>query len=114
MAHSDLTDYLTADGYLRVRNLKELPPQITKAIKKLKFHRVVREVRDNEGNIKMEVAKEDCEFELYDKKAALEALGKEIGMFVDRKEFTGKDGQPLVPQGSTKIVFDFGVDEEVG
>jgi phage terminase small subunit len=27
----------------------------------------------------------------------LELLGKDIGMFVDRQELTGKDGQPLVP-----------------
>ena len=111
IAFSDLQDYLTPDGRLAIRNLNELPPQITRAIKKVKFNKTFKVV--GKKNEKQEIIDEHCEFELYDKKSALEAMGKELGMFIEKKEVTGKDGQPLVPQGSTKIVFDFGVDEEI-
>ena len=32
---------------------------------------------------------------MYDKQKALELLGRHFGMFVDRKEITGKDGGPV-------------------
>ncbi len=32
---------------------------------------------------------------MHDKKAALVDVGKHLGMFVDRHELTGKDGQPI-------------------
>lgn len=34
-------------------------------------------------------------FKLHDKKGALEAIAKHLGMFVERKEVTGKDGGPI-------------------
>ena len=34
-------------------------------------------------------------FKLHDKGAALDKLGKHLGMFVDRHEVTGKDGGPI-------------------
>lgn len=36
-------------------------------------------------------------FKLADKRAALVDCGKHLGMFVERKEITGKDGKPLIP-----------------
>ena len=38
-------------------------------------------------------------FKLHDKKSALDSIAKHLGMFIDRQEITGKDGQPL------KIIF---------
>lgn len=42
----------------------------------------------------------------HDKVKALELLGKHLGMFVERKELTGKDGAPLMPP-----VFNFTMDD---
>jgi phage terminase small subunit len=36
--------------------------------------------------------------ELHPKLPALEAIGKHLGWIIDRKELTGKDGKPLVPE----------------
>ena len=103
LAYSDLQDYLTEDGELRVKNLKELPSQITRAIKKLK-------IKSKIG--KGEVVWQNIEFELYDKKASLELMGKEIGMFKETKEFTGANGKDLFPQTPGAIIFDFGPEEK--
>lgn len=103
LAFSDLQDYVTEDGFLKVKNLKDLPPQVTRAIKKVKFERVVR----TRPGSPVEISNERCEFELYDKKGALEKMGQELGMFVDRKELSGPGGVPLVPSNTT-VVFDFG------
>jgi phage terminase small subunit len=35
------------------------------------------------------------EFRLWDKNTALANIGKHLGMFIDRHEVTGKDGEPL-------------------
>lgn len=54
---------------------------------------------------------DELDFELYDKKGALDRMGQELGIFKDTKALTGPDGQPLIPQGATKVVFDFGVED---
>lgn len=36
-------------------------------------------------------------FKLHDKKAALDSIAKNLGMFVDKTEITGANGAPLVP-----------------
>ena len=35
---------------------------------------------------------------LSDKRAALDSIARHLGMFIDRSEITGADGQPLVPR----------------
>lgn len=44
---------------------------------------------------------------MYDKKAALDSIGKHLGMFVSRVEHSGPDGQPIkteeVGQGAAKL-----------
>ena len=45
---------------------------------------------------KYRVSKDGISVELYDAQAALVHLGKHHGLFVDRKEITGKDGGPLL------------------
>jgi phage terminase small subunit len=105
IGYSDMGDYLSEDGYIRVHNLKELPPQVTRAIKKLRFRRILLKKAD-----KTEVLEETCDFELYDKTVALTLMGKELGMF--RTEVTGAGGMPLLPAPPTTIVFDFGCDKD--
>jgi len=47
----------------------------------------ISEVRqDKDGSIK---------FKLHDKKGALDSIAKHLGMFIERKEVTGKDGGPI-------------------
>lgn len=41
---------------------------------------------------------------MHDKRAALVDLGKHLGMFVDKHEHTGKDGEPLVPESGDREV----------
>ena len=38
---------------------------------------------------------------LSDKKGALDSLAKTLGMFVEKHEHTGKDGEPLIPKDPT-------------
>lgn len=110
IGYSDLGDYLTSEGDVRVQNLKELPPQVTRAIKKLRVHRVTKKLskKSSEGNEGDEIEDLKVEIELYDKQQALINMGKELGMFRDRKEVTGADGAPLIPVSPNVIVFDFG------
>lgn len=112
LAYSDLQDYLDENGDIRIKNLRDLPPQVSRAIKKVKFSRYVR--TDKQGT---EHVTETTDFELHDKKGSLIDLGKEIGMFRERKELTGADGSPLFPSTPSTIIFDFGskqiVDEGV-
>lgn len=112
LAYSDLSDYLDENGEIRIKNLRDLPPQVSRAIKKVKFSRYVR--TDKGGT---EHVTETTDFELHDKKGSLIDLGKEIGMFKEKKELTGADGSPLFPSTPSTIIFDFGnkqiVDEGV-
>jgi hypothetical protein len=79
-AQGDVTDYLEprpyTDGKLRVRNLKELPPELRA--------RIARVTIDKNGTIN---------FEIYDKVKALETLIRSIGP--TRLEVTGRDGGPI-------------------
>ncbi|WP_088185845.1 terminase small subunit [Desulfosporosinus sp. FKA] len=45
--------------------------------------------------------KDGFKFKLYGKDSALIQIGKHLGMFVDRKEFTGKDGGPIQMEAMT-------------
>ena len=113
LAHSDISDYLTENGEIRVTNLRDLPPQVTRAIKKVRIHTVTRRLaRDSAAGLAGdEIVEKHIDFELYDKKGALDRMGQELGIFKDTKALTGPDGQSLIPQGATKVVFDFGVED---
>ena len=106
-AHSDIVDYnsLLVDSDSK-KGLKKLPPQVSRAIKKLNIKRVTTTRYAKDGSKIVEV-NENSFLELYDKNTALQLMGKEIGMFKEIKELTGPDGQPLnsVP---TTIILDFG------
>lgn len=46
---------------------------------------------DKDGQIKLK---------LHDKKGALDSIGKHLGMFIEKHEFTGKDGRPILVKHS--------------
>lgn len=56
---------------------------------------VVEDFKDGRGDDARDVRR--IKFKLADKRAALVDLGKHLGMFKDRVEHTGKDGDPLFP-----------------
>jgi phage terminase small subunit len=111
LAYSDIKDYiLVVDGKTYIKSLDALPPQISRAIKKLKGTRTVKRLKSKEKDTTLsEEETELMEVELYDKKLALELIGKEMGLFVDRKELTGKNGADLFP---TRLVLDFGEEQK--
>lgn len=87
--YADMADYVDVeDGEITVKDFKSLPPQITRAIKKIGWNS-----RTGKWTL-----------ELHDGLKAKELMGKEVGMFKDRVEHTGVDGQPLIP---TSIVIEF-------
>lgn len=55
---------------------------------------------------KYKVTKQSIEVELYDAQAALVQMGKQHGLFIDRRELTGKGGEPL----RLKFI-DYGLDD---
>jgi len=116
LAYSDMGDYLDENGDLRVTNLKDLPPMATRAIKKIRFHKVTRKLAKDgkEGKAGDEIEYVKAEFELYDKVQTLIKMGQEVGIFKDKRELTGEGGTPLIPQAPTTIIFDFGKDDDTG
>ena len=87
--YADMADYVDVeDGQLTIKDFKSLPPQITRAIKKIGYNQ-----RTGKWTL-----------ELHDGLKAKELMGKEVGMFKDKLEVTGAEGQPLVP---TNIVIEF-------
>jgi phage terminase small subunit len=56
-------------------------------------HGAIAEVSQTASGIKVK---------MYDKQSALMALGKHMGMFIDRQEVTGKDGKDLIPEPSDR------------
>ena len=111
IAYSDIGQYLTEDGQLKVKNFKELPPQITRCIKKVRIHKTVRKLakESSEGSKGDQIIDQNIEFELYDKKAALDRMGQTVGIFKDSKEITGANGSALFPAATT-VLFDFGTE----
>ena len=87
--YADMADYVDVDnGEITVKDFKDLPPQITRAIKKIGYSQ-------RTGKFTLE---------LHDGLKAKELMGKEIGMFKDKMELSGPDGKDLVP---TNIVIEF-------
>lgn len=113
LAFSDIGDFLTEEGDIKVKNLKELPPQITRCIRKIRMHKKSRILgkKTLDGNMGDEIIEQHIDLELYDKKAALDRMGQQVGIFVDRKELTGPDGKDLIPTPTT-LVIDFGIGDE--
>jgi len=87
--YADMADYVDVEnGEVNIKDFKDLPPQITRAIKKVGYSQ-------RTGKFTLE---------LHDGLKAKELMGKEIGMFKDKMELSGPDGKDLVP---TNIVIEF-------
>jgi phage terminase small subunit len=52
-------------------------------------------------------------FKLHDKMAALEKMGKHLGMFTDKMELTGKNGAPIQVQNMTDAEIDAALEREI-
>lgn len=78
IARGSAEDYLALD-----HNLATIDLQRMKAAGKLHLVK------------KFKVTKQSVEIELYDAQAALVQMGKQHGLFPNRQEVTGADGEPL-------------------
>ena len=98
LGFSDVTDYLQAvterilvghdketgepisdiSQFVLMKDTKDIPPEKLAAISEVKQHK--------DGSIS---------FKLHDKRGALDSIAKHLGMFVEKKEITGKDGGPI-------------------
>lgn len=69
IAYSDIRDYLTIDpdtGGVRSKGFDEMPEGASRAIKKVREHRTIKETKNGESILSC-----TFEFELYDKRAAI-------------------------------------------
>jgi phage terminase small subunit len=92
---SDLSEYIEVDdqGIPRVNEFRELPTQASRALKGVKYRtKTTRYSKAGEDQTETTV---QTEIVLHDKIAALVSMGKELGMFKDKCEHTGKDGAPI-------------------
>lgn len=99
LAFSNMRDYtrLTADGLATV-DLSAIDDDQAAAIQELKVDRV-RTISGDDDEKQAYV--ERVTFKLADKRAALDSLSKCLGMIVEKRELTGKDGSQLIPEPAT-------------
>lgn len=90
IAFSNMNDFIrtTGEGDAFV-DLSELTREQAAAISEV----TVEDYKDGRGGDARDVRK--VKFRLSDKRAALVDIGKHLGMFVERRELTGKDGGPI-------------------
>lgn len=95
---SNMQDYIrtTDDGDAFV-DLSNLTREQAAAISEI----TVEDFTDGRGKDARDVRK--VKFKLSDKRAALVDIGKHLGMFIERRELTGKDGGPI----ETRTLNDF-------
>lgn len=90
LAHSNLDHYyITDDGQV---GLTELAPEgAMRAIQSIKKKTKVFPAKGDDPGHK----EYDVEIRLWDKPTPLKLMGRHVGLFPDRVEVTGRDGQPL-------------------
>jgi len=89
VAFVDRRDFYNEDGTLR--GIHDIDPDAVAVIKKVKSKTIV--LRDGEGN---EVGTTTVtEFEMEEKKGALELLGRNLRMWTDKTELSGPGGGPI-------------------
>ena len=104
IANSDISDYVeVVDGVTYLKDIGNLPPQVSRAIKKIRGFRKVVAVQDKKGGYTGEdIIENRLEIELHDKLAALRDIGKEIGMFKEKIEFSNNSKKPVI----IKVVYE--------
>jgi len=91
LGFANMLDYVTIqpDGSAVV-DLSKLTREQAAAIQEV----IVDEYTDGRGEDARPVKR--VKVKLADKRANLELIGKHLGMFVEKREITGKDGKPLI------------------
>jgi len=97
LGFSDMKDHITIDevGCVQAVGINNLPVGASRAIKKVKERRVIKSIQGTKDKPSEDTILESTfEFELHDKITPLINMGKELGMFRDRKEI-GLDDQTV-------------------
>ena len=90
VAFSNIGLFLDCSGGVpRLRQLATIPEDVWRAVSSVKVRREWEGPRDDQTPVDV------VEFKLWSKTDALDKLAKILGMYVERKEVTGKDGGPL-------------------
>lgn len=88
---ANMNDYMTVgkdgDPFL---DFSKITPDQAAALSEV----TVEDFKDGRGEEARDIRK--IKFKLYDKRAALVDLGKNLGMFTEKVELTGKDGKDLL------------------
>ena len=91
MAFSNIEHYVVdADGYLALA--EGAPKDAMRAVSSVKRKMTVKEFG------KSTITEYEVEFKLWDKPGTLKLAGRHVGLFPDRLELSGKNGQPLMPR----------------
>ena len=87
LGFADMADFIswTSDGS-SLKSSEELTRDQTRAISEI----IVDSWKTAE-----DVTQSRIKLKLHDKRAALEALAKHLGLFINKHELTGKDGRPI-------------------
>jgi phage terminase small subunit len=86
---SSIDDHIEIDtgGFVKAKTFEEMPTGAVRCIKKIKEKRTIKSVQGTKDKPSEDIVLDSTfEFELYDKVQALINMGKEFGMFRDRKE----------------------------
>lgn len=89
LSHSSIAHYIINDNG-QVELAPGAPHGAMRAVKSIK--KKTRSRREKDGSVTTE---HDVELTLWDKPAPLRLMGKQIGLFPDKMELTGRDGKPI-------------------
>lgn len=103
LAYSDIKDYLEIDpdtGSLRAKGFEEMPDGVSRAIKKVKEHRTIKETKSGETIVYC-----NFEFELHEKRGAIMDIAKIEGFDSPIPEDPNKAKKPeftlrILPQST--------------
>lgn len=90
LGFSDLRDAFTADGHLI--DPKEWPDDLAASIASVE---VVTRPTNETAKDGSKIIEHIHKIKVWDKNSALEKLAKHLGMFIERHEHSGKDGEPI-------------------
>lgn len=98
LAFSDIGDILDFSGQNpTLRPARDIPPKARRAIASVKVKRYPERVGTGEDGKPAFETVEVIEFKLWSKTAALDSAMRHLGLYNDKLQLTGKDGEPLIP-----------------